>query len=192
MEDNLVLDIIKKRWSPFSFSSKPVEENKLNAIFEAARYAPSSSNEQPWMFILVTRETPEQFDDFISFLEESNKIWAKSVYALIVSLARTRYAYKDRPNRFAFHDTGMAVGNMLLQATSMDIYIHQMGGYSVEKVKKYFNLDERIEPVAVMALGYLGDGKELTDELLKRHSTRRPRKVISEYSFRNRLTNPAF
>jgi nitroreductase len=192
MEDNLILDTIKKRWSPFSFSSKAVEEYKLNAILEAARYAPSSSNEQPWMFIMATKETPQKFDDFISFLEESNKIWAKSAFALIVSLARTRYTYKDRPNRFALHDTGMAVGNILLQATSMDIYIHQMGGYSVEKVRKYFNLAEGIDPVAILAVGYLGDGKELTGELLKRHNTRRPRKEISEYSFRNNLYNPAF
>jgi nitroreductase len=192
MEDNYIMDIIKNRWSPFSFSSKPVEEYKLKAILGAARYAPSSVNEQPWIFIFATRETPEKFKDFLTFLNESNQTWAKSAYALIVSLARTKHAYKDRPNRFAFHDTGMAVGNMLVQAASMDIYIHQMGGYSAQRVKQYFNLGEGIEPVDVIALGYLGDGAELTGELFKRHNTRKARRVISEYVFRNDLNNPAF
>lgn len=192
MKNDSVIDLIKKRWSPFSFSSKPVEEYKLKAILEAARYAPSSVNEQPWMFILSTKETPGTFNDVISLLDESNQVWAKNAYALIISLARTKYTYKDRPNKYAFHDTGMAVSNLLLQATSMDIFVHQMGGYSAEKVRQYFNLSEGIEPVAIMALGYLGDGNELPEELLKRHNNRKPRKEISEYAFRNGLTEPAF
>ena len=192
MEDYPVTELIKNRWSPFSFSSKPVEEFKLKAILEAARYAPSSVNEQPWMFIISTRETPEKFKDFVGFLNESNQVWAKNAYALIISLARMKHKYKNHPNRYAFHDTGMAVGNMLVQATSMDIYVHQMGGYSTEQVKQYFNLGEEIEPVAMMALGYLGDGKELSGDLLARHNSRRPRKNISEYAFRNGLTDPAF
>jgi nitroreductase len=192
MENDSVTDLIKKRWSPLSFSPKPVEEFKLKAILEAARYAPSSNNEQPWMFIISTRETPGKFNDFIGFLEESNQVWAKNAYALIISLARMKYVYKDRPNRYAFHDTGMAVSNMLLQATSMDIYVHQMGGYSSERVRQYFNLDEGVEPVAIMALGYLGDGKELTGELLIRHNNRKSRKEISEYAFRNGFAEPAF
>ena len=192
MNGDTVLDIIKKRWSPFSFSARPVEEHKLKTILEAAGYAPSSVNEQPWMFILTTRETPDRFNDFLGFLNASNQIWARSAWALIVSLARTKHVYRDRPNRYAFHDTGMAVANMLVQATSFDIYIHQMGGYSSEKVKQFFNLGDGIEPVAVMALGYLGDGAELTGELHRRHSSRKSRKELSEYVFRNELNNPAF
>src|SRR5664280_2149311 len=79
-----------------------------------------------------------------------------------------------KPNRWAFHDTGMAVSNLLLQALALDVYVHQMGGYSVEKVKEYFKLGDDIEPVAMMAIGYLGDGSSLTPELLKRDETRRP------------------
>ena len=86
----------------------------------------------------------------------------------------------------------MAVTNLLLQALSMDIYVHQMAGYSVEKVKEYFKLGDDIEPVAMMAIGYLGDGSELTPELLKRDEKRRPRKSITEFVFRNSLDNRAF
>jgi nitroreductase len=107
-------------------------------------------------------------------------------------MARTKFSYNGNPNRFAFHDTGMAVTNLLLQALALDVYVHQMGGYSVEKVKEYFNLGDDIEPVAMMAVGYLGDGSLLTPELLKRDEARRPRKSVSEFVFKNTLTNHAF
>jgi nitroreductase len=86
----------------------------------------------------------------------------------------------------------MAVANLLLQALTLDVYVHQMGGYSVEKVKKYFKLGDDIEPVAMMAVGYLGDGSSLTPELLKRDEKRRPRKSVNEFVFKNSLSTPAF
>jgi nitroreductase len=188
----MVLDLIKDRWSPVAFSPRAVEEYKLKSIMEAAGSAPSSMNEQPWLFILITREEPEIFNNVIDILADGNRIWAKNAYAFIISLARTKHTYKDKPNKYAFHDTGMAVSNMLMQALSMDIYFHQMGGFSSERAREYFRLDEGVEPVAVMALGYIGDGNGLPEEVLKRDSMRRPRKSISEYAFRNRLNNPAF
>ena len=188
----MVHDFIKNRWSPVSFSSKPVEDYKLKAILEAAGYAPSSMNEQPWLFILTTRDEPEVFNHVIELMDDGNKVWAKNAYALIISLARMKYVYKEKPNKYAFHDTGMAVSNMLLQATSMNVYVHQMGGYSRDEAKKYFKLDEGIEPIAIMAVGYLGEGTGLSDELRNRDNKRRPRKKISEYAFRNTLNNPAF
>jgi nitroreductase len=188
----MVIDIIKTRWSPLSFANKPVEEDRLKTIFEAAGLAPSSRNEQPWMFIFSTRKTPGKFNDFLNFLDESNRVWAKSAGVIIISMTRTKYSSIDRVNRYAFHDTGMAEINMILQAISMDIYVHQMGGFSREKVKEYFNLDENVEPVTMMALGYLGDGSELNDELRKRHFKRKTRKNINEYIFRNDLYTPAF
>ena len=78
------------------------------------------------------------FDDFIGFLADGNKMWAKNAYALVISMARTKFSQSGKPNRFAFHDTGMAVTNLLFQALALDVYVHQMGGYSVEKVKEYF------------------------------------------------------
>lgn len=188
----MVLEVIKKRWSPVSFSEKPVEEEKLREMFEAASCAPSSMNEQPWIFIIATKNDPDKFGDFSAFLEESNRVWARGAWALIVTLARTRHVYRDRPNKYAFHDTGMAVANMLAQATSLDIYAHQMGGFFPEKVKDYFSLPEGIEPVTVIAVGYPGDGSGLSDDLKKRNNTRKPRKIISEFAFRNSFGNPAF
>jgi nitroreductase len=192
MKKELILEIIQERWSPYSFSSAHVEEFKLKAMFEAAGYAPSCRNEQPWIFVYATRENTRIFADYLEFMTDSNKVWAKEAYAIIISMARTKFALNGKPNRWAFHDTGMAVQNLLLQALAMDIYVHQMAGYSIEKVKEYFKLDETIEPVAVMAVGYIGDGNLLSPELLKRDEKRRPRKSLHDYAYKNTLSEPAF
>jgi nitroreductase len=192
MKKELILEIIQERWSPYSFSPAPVEDFKLKAMFEAAGYAPSCNNEQPWLFVITTREDETVFDDYIGFMNDGNKIWAKNAYAIVISMARMKFSYNGKPNRWAFHDTGMAVSNLLLQALALDVYVHQMGGYSVEKVKEYFKLADDIEPVAMMAVGYLGDGSSLTPELLKRDEARRPRKSISEFVFKNSLNKIAF
>jgi nitroreductase len=192
MKTELILEIIKERWSPCSFSQAPVEEFKLKAMFEAAGYAPSSNNEQPWIFVYTTRQEGKIFSDYIGFLNESNRVWASEAYALVISMARTTYLRSGKINRYAFHDTGMAVANMLLQALAMDVYVHQMGGFSIELVNEYFSLHENIEPVSVMAVGYMGDGYSLPAELLKRDEIRRPRKSVNEYSFKNSLSLPAF
>jgi len=192
MKKELILEIIQERWSPYAFSSAPVEDYKMKAMFEAAGYAPSCNNEQPWIFVYATQADGKVFDDYLDFLVDSNRIWAKDAYAIIISFARMNFTHSGKPNRYAFYDTGMAVSNLLLQALAMDIYVHQMAGYSVDKVKKYFNLDGSIEPIAVMAAGYLGEGLNLSPELLKRDETRRPRKSITEFAFRKDFSSPAF
>jgi nitroreductase len=192
MKKELVLEIIQERWSPYSFSSNPVEEYKLKAMMEAAGYAPSCNNEQPWMFVFTTQKNSKVFDDYLGFLVDSNKVWAKHAYAIIISLARTKFSYNGKPNRYAFYDTGMAVANLLLQALAMDVYVHQMGGFSIEKVKDYFKLNNDIEPVAMMAVGYIGDGVSISPELLKRDEKKRPRKSVNEYAYKNSLSDPAF
>jgi len=192
MKKELILEIIQERWSPVAFSSSKVEEYKLKAMFEAAGYAPSCNNEQPWLFVYTTQDEKEAFNDYMGFLAEGNKLWAKNAYALAISMARTKFSHNDKPNRFAFYDTGMAVTNLLLQAQTLDIFVHQMGGYSIEKVKEYFSLGDGIEPIAMMAIGYLGDGSDLSPELLKRDEKRRPRKSVSEFVFKNSLSQPAY
>jgi Nitroreductase len=179
--------IIKERWSPYSFSSEPVEKMKLDSLFEAAGLAPSSNNEQPWLFIHATREEAELFETFLGFMGEGNRIWAKNAYAIAISFARLISSYNGKPNNYALHDTGMAVSNLLAQATSLGIFVHQMAGYSKEKAKEYFKLRDDIVPVAMMAIGYRGQGENLSPELYTRDEKRRGRKPVSEYSFRNVL-----
>jgi nitroreductase len=192
MKKELILEIIQERWSPYAFSAAPVEEFKFKAMFEAASCAPSCNNEQPWAFVYTTRDDEKVFNDYLGFLSENNRIWVKNAYGIVISFARTKFTHNGKPNRWAFHDTGMAVSNLLLQALALDVYVHQMAGYSIDSVKEYFNLGEDIEPVAMMAVGYLGEGEGLSPELLKRDETRRPRKSITEFVYRNSLNKPAF
>jgi nitroreductase len=192
MKKELVLEIIQERWSPYAFSQHPVEEFKIKAMMEAAGRAPSCFNEQPWMFIYTTQQDRQVFNDYIGFLNESNQVWAKNAYAVILTFARTRFIHNGKPNRFALYDTGMAVTNLILQAMTFDIYVHQMGGFSVEKVKEYFKLSDDIEPVSAMVAGFLGDGEDLPPDVLEKDEIRRPRKSVNEYTFRNKIYNPAF
>lgn len=192
MKKELILEIIRERWSPYSFSSAPVEEYKLKAMFEAAGHAPSCNNEQPWIFLYATQQNRQVFEDYAEFLVEGNKVWAKHAYALVISMARLKFTHNGKINRFASYDTGMAVSNLLTQALAMDVYVHQMAGYSVEKVRNYLKLPDDIEPIAMMAVGYIGQGDTLSPELLKRDEVRRPRKSVNEFTFRNSLSDPAF
>jgi nitroreductase len=183
----MINEIIKNRWSPYSFSPEPVDEEKLNSLFEAAGLAPSSNNEQPWLFIHVTREDTGLFNIFLGFMTESNSIWAKNAWALAISFARLNFSYNAKPNRYALHDTGMAVSNLLTQATSLGIFVHQMAGYSVDMVKEYFKLLDDVVPAAMMAIGYPGEGKDISPELYLRDAKRRGRHPVTEYSFTKSL-----
>jgi nitroreductase len=192
MKKELILEIIQERWSPCSFSSAPVEEFKLKAMMEAAGYAPSCRNEQPWLFVYTTRENSQVFNDYLGFMVDTNRVWAGNAFALLISMARTKFSISGTANRYAFHDTGMAVSNLLLQALAMDIYVHQIAGYSIEKVRNYFHLSDDIEPVAMMAVGYLGDDLSLSPEVLARDEKRRPRRSVNEFSFKDNLSHQAF
>ncbi len=192
MKTELILEIIQERWSPYSFAPSAIEDFRLKAMFEAAGHAPSSRNEQPWVFVYTTRHDDMEFAEFLGFLDDSNKVWAKNAYALVLIMARTKYTYNGKPNRFAVYDTGMAVASLLLQAAAFDIYAHQMGGFSSEKVVDHFGLKDDMVPITVMALGYLGDGSSLPQEVAAKDEVRRPRKQVFEIVFRNRLTQPAF
>jgi nitroreductase len=192
MREELILEVIKERWSPVAFSPAPIEEYKLKAMFQAASHAPSCNNDQPWMFVYTTAGETDSFNDYLGFMAEGNRIWAQNAYAIIICLARTKFSFNGNPNRFSFYDTGMAVANMLVQAQSMDVFAHQMAGFSVQKVKEYLKLTDEIEPVTMIAIGSLGDGSNLSPEILKRDEKRRPRKSMNEIVFRNTLSNPAF
>ena len=192
MKTELTLEIIRERWSPYAFSKNNIEEFRLKAMLEAAGKAPSCFNEQPWMFVYTTREDESIFNSYLDFMEESNQAWAKNAYAIIIAMARTRFTHNGKVNRFALYDTGMAVANLSLQALAFDIYVHQMGGFFVEKVRKHFNLSDDVEPLTMIAAGYLGSGENLPPELLRRDEVRRPRKYLNDIAFKDRLYNPGF
>lgn len=181
--DYPVLDLIEKRWSPRAFAKRVVEKEKLLSVLEAARWASSSNNRQPWRFI-VTQRGEESFDKLLATLREGNISWAQHASVLILSLAEKEFpARGDKPareNRHAWHDVGLAVGNLILQATALDLYVHQMAGFYPEKAVQAFEVPDTFEPVAVLALGYLGSPDDLPDALRERELAERTRKPLED------------
>jgi nitroreductase len=161
-------DVLARRWSPRAFSAKPVEQEKLLRHFEAARWAPSSGNDQPWNFVFATVENSAEHGRLASCLNERNHRWAGLAPVLMFSVARMRFICNGNENRHAFHDLGMAVGNMLVQATAMGLYVHQMAGFDRDAARQKLGIPEGHEPVAAIALGYPGDLNDLLDDLRKR------------------------
>ncbi|HSH51540.1 MAG TPA: nitroreductase family protein [Bacteroidales bacterium] len=177
---NTIHKIIKNRYSPVIFSSQKIEKEKLESLFEAARWAPSSYNEQPWRFIVGVKNHNENFAKLFDCLVEANQYWAKYAPVLVMSLAKKTSSVTGKPNRFAQYDTGMAVGNLLAQATSLGLYVHQMGGYRIAKAKAHFGLDNDLEPMAIMAIGFKGKTELFPDDLQEREKNKRFRKGIDD------------
>jgi nitroreductase len=182
-----VSEIILSRRSPVAYSDRSVEPEKINTLFEAARWAPSSYNEQPWRFAYAVKEDPDEFRLFLDTLMEGNRVWAKNAPMLVLSLARMEFARNNRPNRHAFHDVGMAVGNLLIQATAMGLVVHQMGGFSLEKAKHNLSVQDGYEPVAMMTIGYQGKMDDLPEDLKSRELQPRIRKPLDELVYKGRM-----
>ena len=147
-------ELLARRWSPRAFSPRPVEPARLAQLFEAARWAPSSYNAQPWAFIVATREDAEGHNRLLSTLVDVNRQWARQAAVLILAIAKLDYDHAARPNRHAFYDLGQAVANLTVQATALDLHIHQMGGFDPRSARELFAIPTGYEPVAVLALGY--------------------------------------
>jgi len=178
--DYPVHELIQKRWSPRAYSTQPVEEDTILTLFEAARWAASGGNEQPWRFIYAAREQAERFGKLAECLMEGNRAWATSAPVLILTLVKTHNSRTNQPNRYAWHDLGLAVGNLTAQASALDLYVHNMAGFSAEKARQLFDLPADIEPVTMIAVGYLGDPEQLPEPLKERELAHRQRKTLDE------------
>jgi nitroreductase len=184
-------DLIRRRWSPRAFSEQPVEPDKLLSVLEAARWAPSSRNEQPWAYLVATRREPEDYEALAGVLVESNRAWAGNAPVLILTIAHTRLEKDGQPNRHGFYDAGQATANLIFQATSLGLATHQMGGFGVEAAKQRFRIPEGWEPVSVIALGYPGEAESLPDPLREREMAPRRRKPLEEFVFSGAWGHPA-
>lgn len=176
-------DLLRQRWSPRAFDDRPIEPEKLRSLFEAARWAPSSNNEQPWRFIVANKDYETEWNRLLACLVEGNQKWAYRAPVLILSVASLNFEDDAKPNRHAFHDTGMAVENLVLQATALGLAAHQMAGFDLEKARADLKIPSGYEPVAMIALGYPGDLAFLPDRLREREQLPRSRQPISEWTF---------
>lgn len=177
-----VHELIRSRWSPRAFSDRPVEPEKLLSLLEAARWAPSSYNYQPWSFIIATKDNPEEYNRLLSTLIEFNQGWAKAAPVLLIAVARLR-TDEGKVNRHAFHDVGLALENLVLQATAVGLSVHQIGGFDVEKARNEYRIPEEYEPATAVTIGYAGDPQSLSDGLRQRELAPRNRKPLKEFVF---------
>lgn len=176
-------DVIARRWSPRAFDERPVGQATLKSLFEAARWAPSSNNEQPWRFIVASKETSTDYDRLFACLVEGNRKWAFRAPVLILSIASLLFEDDGKPNRHALHDTGMAAENFVLQATALGLQAHQMAGFDAQKARETCLIPTGFDPVAMIALGYPGDPAVLPDYLREREIKPRERQPIGDFVF---------
>lgn len=173
-------EIVGGRWSPRYFSSEPVAQEKIGAMLEAARWAASSRNQQPWRFIVVTADQPELHARFVGTLMEGNQQWAHRAPVLILGVAKRNWDHNDQPNGYAWYDLGQAVSALALQGMAEGVYIHQMGGFRKDDARAAFNIPEAYEPVVAIAAGYPGSLDEAPDDIRERELAERSRKPLSE------------
>jgi nitroreductase len=176
-----ILDLIKNRKSTRAFSPQPIEPERIASLFEATRWAPSSTNEQPWVFIYATREQPTFWNQLFSCLNEGNQIWAKDAPLLILSLARKNFSRFSGTNGYAMYDLGGANSFLSLQAVELGLQVRQMAGFHREQTIDLLNIPEQYEIGVFIAVGYPGDPQTLPEKLKMRELAPRERFLQQEF-----------
>lgn len=180
---DMILDPIKNRRSVLAFSTRPIDKEIQRVLFEAAQLAPSSNNTQPWRFVYATQANPDEFKVLFDCLFEGNQRYVKNAFMLVLTIAEMISTYKNTPNKYAWHDTGMASVLLMVQAQALGIHTHPMGGFDAEKAKTVLQIPDPFQPVAMMAVGYPGEIQDLPDDLQKRQLSPRNRKPLDEVAF---------
>lgn len=180
-----ISEIIANRWSGRAYNpNKPVTDEQVTALLEAARWAPSCYGDQPWRFVLCNKgKNPQAWQAAFDTLAESNQAWAKNAPLLVLVCANTLFRHNGKPNRWAAYDTGAATENLCLQATELRLVAHQMGGFSVEAARKAFYVPEQFELMAMVAIGHGDTPESLPDDLRERQLAPRQRLALGELFF---------
>ena len=175
--------LIAERWSPRAFADTPLGAAEVGSLLEAARWAPSCFNAQPWRFLVATRSgDPDGFERLASCLMDGNS-WAKAAPLLILTVAESNFERNGKPNRHAWHDVGLAAENLVLQAQAMGLVTHQMAGFDAARAREVLGIPEGFEPVAMVAVGHPGDPSTLPDPLGEREAAPRERKPLTAIAF---------
>lgn len=176
-------ELIANRWSPYAFSDRSVSDSDLRSVFEAARWAASSYNEQPWAYIVATKADRDEFERLLSCLVEGNQAWAKAAPVLAIGCTNLRFARNGKPNSAAIHDLGLASANLLFEATSRGLFVHQMIGILPDKAREIYHIPEGVQPLTGLAIGYATDSNSAPEAFRERDQTPRSRKPLAEFVF---------
>ncbi len=189
--DHPIHELLAKRWSPYGFEERSVAQADLRSLFEAARWAASSYNEQPWSFFVATREDPVEFARLLSCLVEGNQGWAQAAPVLALGVVSLRFSRNNKDNRAAVHDLGLAAGNLVVEATARGLCVHQMIGILPDKAREVYQIPEHSEAWTAMAIGYKADPAKLPDALKERDLAPRQRKPLSQFVFTGKWGQPS-
>ncbi len=185
--DHPVNTLLATRWSPYAFADQRVTSDDLRALFEAARWAPSSYNEQPWTYVVASRhDAPDEFVRLLSCLNDGNQTWARHASVLALGVVTLRFTRNDKPNVAAQHDLGLAAGNISVEATARGLVVHQMIGILPDRARDVYAIPEGSEALTGLAIGYPGDAQTLPEGLRERDLAPRKRKPLSAFVFAER------
>lgn len=184
-------ELLARRWSPRAFdANRPVAREQLNALFEAARWAPSCNGDEPWRYLVWDRTRDSAgWQKAFDCLSENNRKWCRNVPVLMLSCAGSIFGHSGKPNRFAQHDTGAASLSLALQAIPLGLVVHQMGGYDAAKARAAFNIPEEYTPQAMIAVGYQAEPDVLDEETKQKELKARSRKPLDRHFFEGEWGN---
>ncbi len=170
--------LIKRRWSPRAFSNDSIEPEEIKTLLEAASWAPSAMNAQPWRYVAAQKGTAT-FQKMWECMMPGNQIWTDKVAVIILSIGIKTYE-NGAENKTFMHDVGLANANLVTQGISMGIFSHFIGGFNPDKARTQFKLAENEVPICFIALGYLGDAEQLEEPFKSRELAPRSRKAVDE------------
>lgn len=191
--DYEIHEVLKKRWSPRAFKDKPIETEKIKNMLEAARWSPSSSNEQPWRFI-IGLHGDETYKKIYDILVKFNQKWAGTAPVLMLAIGYTQSKKEPgEPSKIYKYDVGQAVAHLTFQATADGLYVHQMGGLKKKKAALVFEVPKEYKVLTAIAVGYIGNPEVLPTRMAKSEYKVRERQNLKEMVFAERFgQNPDF
>jgi nitroreductase len=178
-----VHELFRKRWSPRSFSAREVSTEDLKTILEAARWAASSYNEQPWRFLVARKSDRAAYEKILGLLVPANQAWAKTAPVLIIMAAKRTFSHNGSPNRYGLHDAGQALAHLFLQATALGLHAHGMAGFDADRARKELGIPDDYDLGAAVALGYVAPPDQLPEQYRESEVSRRNRKPLNEIVF---------
>jgi len=181
--DHPIHEHIAERWSPYGFSDNAVPTDVIRSLFEAARWSPSSYNEQPWSFIVATKDEPNEYARVLDCLVEGNQAWAQGAPVLVIACTNQFFSRNGKPNAAAAHDLGAAAAHLTFEATARGLAVHQMIGILPSKARAEFAIPAGVEPLTALAVGYAAPADSLPDQLKERDTAPRQRKSLAEFVF---------